>query len=61
MSFKQFIIKFRLKSAIHLLCSTDLSINEVAKNVGYQTYNGFYRLFMTQTGISPEKYRDLHK
>lgn len=61
MSFKQFIIKFRLKAAIHLLCSTDLSINEIAKNVGYQTYNGFYRLFMTQTGISPEKYRDLHR
>lgn len=61
MSFKQFIIKFRLKAAIHLLCSTDLSINEIAKSVGYQTYNGFYRLFVTQTGISPEKYRELHR
>lgn len=61
MSFKRFIIRFRLKAAIHLLCSTELSINEIAAKVGYRTYNGFYRLFLSQTGVSPEKYRAMHR
>ncbi len=61
MSFKQFIIRFRHKVAIHLLCNTDLSISEIAREVGYQSYNGFHRIFLSQTGLAPEKYRLEHK
>ena len=58
MSFKSFIINLRLESAIHYLKQTKLSVSEIAQKVGYNSYNGFYRLFMSRFGITPQMYRE---
>lgn len=59
--FKQYLMKFRLSAAVYLLCYTEMSVNAIATEVGYQTYNGFYKLFFTQMGMSPEEYRKEHR
>ena len=47
----------RLSQACFLLKSTDMSINEIAEQIGYENISFFYRLFKKQYGISPKKYR----
>lgn len=56
-SFKAFILKIRLEAAIYYLCNTQMSVAEISAKVGYKSYNGFYRLFLSQTGITPLEYR----
>lgn len=58
--FKQYLMKFRLSAAVYLLCYTNMSVSSIATEVGYQTYNGFYKLFFMQMGMSPEAYRKEH-
>lgn len=60
-SFKNLVIKIRLETAMHYLKETDYSITEVAQKVGYRSYNGFYRVFLSHTGITPQDYRKQNK
>ena len=60
-SFKNLVIKIRLETSMHYLKETDLSVNEVAQKVGYRSYNGFYRLFLSHTGMTPQEYREQYK
>jgi len=59
--FKQYLMKFRVSAAVYLLCYTQMSVGAIASEVGYQTYNGFYKLFYTQMGMTPETYRKKHE
>ena len=61
MSFKSLVIKLRLETAMQYLKETDISVTEVAQMVGYGSYNGFYRLFLSKIGTSPQKYREQNK
>lgn len=51
----------RLKNAMTLLTSTQLSISDICTLCGYQDPLYFSRLFHKNTGISPSDYRLKHK
>lgn len=52
-----YMLKKRMEDAMHLLASSNLSINEIAYKVGYRDIGYFSRLFKKQMGISPNQYR----
>ena len=56
-SFKKYVLTVRMDLAKYLLSTTAMSVEEIAECTGYTTYNGFYRLFVSETGFSPLKYR----
>ncbi|WP_438493865.1 AraC family transcriptional regulator [Paenibacillus sp. IHBB 3054] len=51
------IITFRLKHAKKLLTETDLSIVQIASEVGYEDSKYFMRLFKKYESITPTQYR----
>lgn len=54
---ERFIKEAKIKKARSLLCNTSLSISEVAERVGIPDVNYFIRVFRTETGMPPLKYR----
>ena len=52
-----YIRKRRMHKARHMIYSTDLPINQVARAVGYEDALYFSRLFRRETGDSPTKHR----
>ena len=48
----------RLSQSCFLLKNTNMTVDEIALNVGYENISYFYRLFKKRYGISPKKYRD---
>jgi len=57
MSFKMKLIEIRLSIAAHLLETSDLKIEDIASQVGYETFSGFYMAFKKHYGISAAEYR----
>ena len=57
MSFKDFVTNLRITHAIHLMHTTDLSINQIAARVGYSNQYYFSAAFKNVQGISPSDYR----
>jgi AraC-like DNA-binding protein len=60
MTFPQYLNTIRIKAAQKLLCTTDLSIIEIALNVGYNNISHFNRVFQKIGCCSPGQYRDRH-
>lgn len=56
-SFKQYILRMRIDSAKYMLINTKMAVEEIASKVGYSSYNGFYRIFLAQVGVSPLEFR----
>ena len=56
-SFVDFVREIRLQKACMLLKNTELQINDIALNVGYQSDEYFYRLFRDAYGMTPLEYR----
>jgi two-component system response regulator YesN len=56
-NFSSYLTEIRIEEAKKLLRHSSLSINEVAKRVGYQNYQNFYYAFQKSCGISPNSYR----
>jgi len=54
---RQFLIRQRLQMASVLLSESDLTISEIAEQVGYSDFYYFSRLFRKKTGMSPSRYR----
>ena len=54
---EKYIIKLRIQSACELLASTDMTIQQIAKSVGYEDQQYFARLFRKYLGTSPSNYR----
>ena len=52
-----YLLQRRLITAKKLLKTTDLSIKEIARKVGFNDYNYFSRVFKKTFGRSPRKYR----
>ncbi len=57
MSFREKLVSIRMSNAARLLVSTDLSIQQIAKSVGYDSEAGFYLAFRKQYGMSGTAYR----
>ena len=54
---QQYLIHFRLTEASKLLKSTNMTIAEIAENVGYESPLTFSRSFKQTYGITPNQYR----
>ncbi|QUL57451.1 response regulator [Paenibacillus tritici] len=56
-SFGAYLTQIRIRRAAGLLHSTELSINEVAEQSGYETQHYFSTAFKKHTGVSPMQFR----
>ena len=54
----EYIINLRMKQAQKLLKTTNATVNEIARQVGYSDQGYFSRLFKQRLGISPSSVRD---
>lgn len=52
-----YLLKIRMEKASDILLHTDLSLVEIAAQVGYSDYNYFSRLFKRYFNISPNSFR----
>ncbi len=57
-TFITYVNELKIKKAKILLRETDLSIKEIADQVGYNNMNYFYRSFKKQTGITPKVFKN---
>ncbi|MBQ9767826.1 MAG: helix-turn-helix transcriptional regulator [Lachnospiraceae bacterium] len=57
MSLTKFIHQTRIREAIRLFNTTNLSVSEVAVSVGYQDFSYFSKVFSQHTGYSPREYK----
>ena len=57
MSTKEYLLQKRLAVASELLLHTELTVSEIATEVGYGDYTQLSRLFRKKKGISPQQYR----
>lgn len=53
----QFINRLRVERACQLLRSSDLTINQIAYSVGFNSFSHFYTQFMRVVNLSPNEYR----
>lgn len=53
----KFVAKTRIEEALKLLKDNNLTIDEIAKKVGYANGNYFNKVFRSFVGVSPGKYR----
>jgi AraC-like DNA-binding protein len=58
-TFVHFLHDLRLRHACSLLVSTEMSVTEIAHDVGYGSYKTFSRIFRESKGIAPKDYRKL--
>lgn len=56
-SFKDVLLEFRIKQSCHLLCTTDLTIKEIAFRSGFYDIPYFNRIFKNKKRISPNQYK----
>jgi AraC-like DNA-binding protein len=56
-TFVQYLNDLRIRHACSLLISTEMSVSEIAYEVGYGSYKTFSRLFRIQKGVVPTAYR----
>ena len=57
----QYIIEERLKLAKALLASTYKSIQQIANELKWNDAHNFTRIFKSKVGMSPTKYRNIHR
>ena len=60
MRFSDYLNMYRLEKAKNLLLKTDISVTEVAYEVGYDNPSYFTKIFRIQNGVSPKKFREHH-
>ena len=52
-----YMAHYRVETAKLLLTTTNLSVNQIALEVGYYNVNSFIRRFGQMVGVTPGKYR----
>ena len=60
-NFTDVIKKLRMRDAINYLINTNLKINEIAEQVGYNSADHFSRVFRQTYKCSPAEYRKANK
>lgn len=61
MSTKEYLLNRRIEAAADLLLHTDMTVGEIAAEVGYSDYTQFSRMFRKKKGCSPREYAKRHK
>lgn len=56
-SYKDIIQEHKLKKACSLLKNTDITIEEISSEIGYNNLNFFYKKFKSLYGVTPSEYR----
>jgi transcriptional regulator GlxA family with amidase domain len=57
MSPLEYQIALRIRRAMNLLGSSELSVAQIAAETGFESHAYFSRFFRKETGISPIEYR----
>ena len=60
-NFMDYLTELRISKAKELLCGEELSVQDVAEQVGDRDLKYFSRLFKKLTGVSPSDYKKLYK
>jgi AraC-like DNA-binding protein len=58
-TYVHFLQDLRIRHACSLLVSTEMSVSEIALEVGYGSYKTFSRIFRGTKGVSPSEYRKM--
>lgn len=61
MSTKDYLLNRRAEVASDLLLHTDMTVGEIAAEVGYSDYTQFSRFFRKKKGVSPREYAKHHR
>jgi len=56
-TYRELVAKMRMKVAVELLENTDMTILEIASQIGYNSIKGFYIYFKKQYNCLPTEYR----
>lgn len=56
-NFSSYLLKIRLDNAKLLLKNTNLTLSEIAAELGFDSQSYFSRLFKKETGLTPREYR----
>ncbi len=56
-NYKSLVTRQRLRMAIAMLHSTDIPLVQIAREVGYESYSGFYTAFRKYCGCTPDEER----
>jgi AraC-like DNA-binding protein len=55
-NFSTLLREQRIAVAKHLLCNSNLSLEEIANSIGYRSLSCFFKVFKRTTGMSPKTY-----
>lgn len=58
-NFKELLQQQKLQQAAYFLTNTELSVDRIMENIGYNNSSYFYRIFHKRYGCSPNEYRIL--
>ncbi len=58
LGFRELLLKRRMERARELIIHSSIPINEIAAQIGYNSYNGFYIAFKNTFGASPKSLRN---
>lgn len=56
-TYKELLQRHRMETAARLLRRSDMNIQQIITQVGYENTSYFYRLFHERYGLSPREYR----
>lgn len=59
--FQELLQRRRFQKAVYLLMETELTVEDIALEVGYENQSYFYWQFQKRYKMTPAKYRKLHK
>lgn len=57
MTYSEYVQSIRLKKAVQLLVTTEKSIEDIVRIVGYNNKGYFYKIFVSKYGMTPAIYR----
>ncbi len=60
-TFVELLMRKRFQKALMFLVETELPVEQIAANIGYENQSYFYRQFKAQYGVTPSQYRAEHK
>lgn len=58
LSFKDYVLKEKMKRAANMLSSTSLSVGLIASKVGFDNFSHFSQTFRKYYNLSPQEYRE---